>query len=90
MIVERIGELVAAVGEAARVPEAKPYRRRRGLHRNLWPHPQEFIKAGRVEVDNNQVENSIRPKAIDKKNWLFIGDAGAGQTSAILFTLIEA
>ena len=36
------------------------------------------------------MERSIRPVAIGKKNWLFIGDADAGQTSAILFTLIEA
>ncbi len=48
------------------------------------------MKDGRVEIDNNQVENAIRPTAIGKNNWLFIGEAGAGQTSAILFTLIEA
>ena len=56
----------------------------------LWPHLQEFLEDGRVEIDNNQVENAIRPTAIGKKNWLFIGEADAGQTSAILFTIIEA
>ena len=33
--------------------------------------------------------NAIRPTAIGKKNWLFIGDADAGQRSAIIYTLIE-
>ncbi len=32
----------------------------------------------------------IRPTAIGKKNWLFIGEAEAGQRSAILFTFLEA
>jgi hypothetical protein len=45
---------------------------------------------GRVEIDNNSVENSIRPIAIGKKNWLFIGAAEAGPRSAILYTIIES
>ena len=49
-----------------------------------------YLEDGRVEIDNNPVENAIRPTAIGKKNWLFIGEAEAGQRSAILFTLIEA
>jgi transposase len=56
----------------------------------LWNHLQEYLKDGRIEIDNNLVENAIRPTAIGKKNWLFIGEAEAGERSAILFTLIEA
>ena len=44
---------------------------------------------GEVEIDNNWVENAIRPTAIGKKNWLFIGHPNAGQQSAILYTIIE-
>ena len=36
------------------------------------------------------MENAIRPTAIGKKNWLFIGEAEAGQRGAILYTLIES
>jgi len=36
------------------------------------------------------VENAIRPTAIGKKNWLFIGDAGTGERSAIIYTVIES
>ncbi len=54
------------------------------------PHLQEYLYDGRVEVDNNLVENAIRPTAIGKKNWLFIGSADASQRSTILFTIIES
>jgi transposase len=54
-----------------------------------WPTLEIYLGDGRVEIDNNNVENAIRPTAIGKKNWLFVGDAGAGQRSAIIYTLIE-
>jgi len=37
----------------------------------------------------NVPENAIRPTALGKKNWLFIGEAEAGQRSAILYTIVE-
>lgn len=55
-----------------------------------WPTMNVYLKEGRVEIDNNLVENAIRPTALGKKNWLFIGDAEAGQRSAILYTVIES
>ena len=36
------------------------------------------------------VENAIRPTAIGKKNWMFIGAADAGQRGAILYTIVES
>ncbi|HZV35397.1 MAG TPA: transposase [Verrucomicrobiae bacterium] len=44
----------------------------------------------RVEIDNNLVENAIRPTAIGKKNWLFVGEAEAGERGAILYTIVES
>jgi transposase len=54
-----------------------------------WRTLEIYLSDGRVEIDNNLVENAIRPTAIGKKNWLFIGEADAGQRSAIVYTLIE-
>ncbi|HEX7860806.1 MAG TPA: transposase [Verrucomicrobiae bacterium] len=48
------------------------------------------MRDGRIEIDNNLVENAIRPTALGKKNWLFIGEAGAGQRGAIIYTVIES
>jgi transposase len=54
-----------------------------------WTGLGVFLENGRVEIDNNLVENAIRPTAVGKKNWLFIGDAEAGQRGAILYTIVE-
>lgn len=58
--------------------------------RAIWPSLQVYLSAGRVEIDNNFVENAIRPSAIGKKNWLFIGGAEAGKKTAILYTVLES
>jgi len=55
-----------------------------------WRTLEVFLNDGRVEIDNNLVENAIRPTAIGKKNWLFIGQAEAGERSAIIYTVIES
>ena len=47
-------------------------------------------RTGARQIDNNLVENAIRPTAFGKKNWLFIGEANVGERSAIIFTVIEA
>ncbi len=41
-----------------------------------------------TRLDNNLVENAIRPSAIGRKNWLFIGHPAAGQRSAIIYSLV--
>jgi transposase len=56
---------------------------------NLWPLLGVYLDDGRIEIDQNLVENAIRPTALGKKNWLFIGEAEAGQRSAILYTIVE-
>ena len=63
----------------------------KALHYALgqWSAMEVYLTDGRIEIDNNLTENAIRPTALGKKNWLFIGDADAGETSATLYTVIE-
>jgi transposase len=56
---------------------------------NLWPQLGVYLDDARIEIDQNLVENAIRPTALGKKNWLFIGEAEAGERSAILYTIVE-
>ena len=56
---------------------------------NNWPLLGVYLEDGRIEIDNNLVENAIRPTALGKKNWLFIGEANAGERSSILYTMVE-
>ena len=55
-----------------------------------WERLQVYTRHGYMEIDNNLVENAIRPTAVGKKNWLFFGNKEAGQTSAILYSLLES
>ncbi|MCC5790970.1 MAG: IS66 family transposase [Opitutales bacterium] len=57
---------------------------------NNWTDLEVFLFNGMIEIDNNLVENAIRPTKLGAKNWLFIGSEGSGKTAAILFTLIES
>jgi len=54
-----------------------------------WALLERFLEHGEAEIDNNLVENAIRPTALGKKNWLFFGSEEAGQRSAVIYTLIE-
>lgn len=49
-----------------------------------WSFLLLYLEDGRLEIDTNLVENCIRPTAIGKKNWLFFGDAEAGDRSAVI------
>lgn len=55
-----------------------------------WALLAVYLDKGQLEIDNNLVENAIRPTAVGKKNWLFVGEAGAGQRGAIIYTLVES
>lgn len=55
-----------------------------------WDGLVVYLGDGRVEIDNNTVENAIRPTAVGKKNWLFVGDGEAGDRGAILYTVVES
>jgi len=48
----------------------------------------QFITDGTLEIDNNLIENSIRPSALGKRNWLFVGHPEAGERSAVIYTLL--
>ena len=48
-----------------------------------------FLEDGRIELNNNRAERSIKPYVISRKNFLFANTPGGAQTSAVLFSLIE-
>lgn len=55
---------------------------------NLWSPLVTHCMFGQTRIDNNLIENAIRPSALGKKNWLFIGDPDAGQRSAIIYSIV--
>ena len=53
---------------------------------NRWAALSRYAADGRLPIDNNAVENTIRPIAISRKNWLFTGSERAGQRAAAIQT----
>ena len=49
-----------------------------------------FVDNAQVPIDNNWVENQMRPVALGRKNWLFAGSLRAGQRAAAVMSLIQS
>jgi transposase len=47
-----------------------------------------YLRDGRYEIDNNLIENSIRPTAVGRRRWLFIGHPDAGWRSAVIYSIL--
>lgn len=55
-----------------------------------WVALTRFAGDGRLPVDNNHIENQIRPIAVGRANWLFAGSLRAGQRAAAIMSLIQS
>jgi transposase len=53
-----------------------------------WPALIRYVENGGYPLDNNALENAIRPIALGRKNWLFAGSESAGQRAAAVMSLI--
>ncbi|MFZ1005237.1 MAG: IS66 family transposase, partial [Candidatus Sulfotelmatobacter sp.] len=56
--------------------------------RNQWQALCRYTEDGRLSIDNNVSERTLRHQAIGRKNWLFLGSGQAGPRAAILFTIL--
>ena len=72
------------VPEGSAIAKALDYSLRR------WDALTRFIDDGQLPVDNNWIENQIRPIAIGRGNWLFAGSLRAGQRAAAVMSLIQS
>ena len=57
---------------------------------NEYPPLVGYLREGRFEIDNNLIENEVRPSAVGRRRWLFIGHPEAGWRSAVIYTLIQS
>jgi transposase len=56
---------------------------------NQWTRLQVYLEHGQVEIDQNLCENSMRPVAIGRKNWLHLGSETVGPSAAAIFSVAE-
>ena len=54
----------------------------------FWPRLKRYVDNGKYEIDNNLVENTIRPVAIGRKNYLFAGSHQGAQQAAIMYSFL--
>ena len=72
------------VVEGSAIAEALDYSPQR------WDALTRYLDDENVPIDNNWVENQIRPWAVGRSNWLFAGSLRAGQRAAAIMSLIRS
>ena len=56
---------------------------------NHWEKLNHFLLDGRLEIDNNRAERSIKPFVIGRKNWLFANTPRGATASATIYSIVE-
>ena len=72
---------------SAGVPQS-PIRKAINYTLGLWPRLERYLSHGEVEIDNNLIENTIRPIALGRKNYLFAGSHDAAQNAAMIYSFM--
>ena len=60
-----------------------------GYAMNHWRALTRYLDDGRIEIDNNAAERSLRGIALGRKNYLFLGSDAGGERAATLYSLLE-
>ena len=84
-ILETIGRWLET--EQPRVLPKSPIGEAIGYARNQWTALNRYLEAGYLEIDNGASERALRPVAVGRNNWLFLGSDRGGRTAAILMSL---
>lgn len=53
-----------------------------------WPRLKKYVERGDFQIDNNLIENSIRPVALGRKNYMFCGSHEAAQNAAMIYSFL--
>ena len=76
--------------ERSRVPDGSAIAKAIDYSLNHWAGLGRFLLDGGVPIDNNLVENRMRPWAVGRRNWLFIGSQLAGERAAVVMSLLQS
>jgi transposase len=71
------------------LPKSK-FREALGYFCGLIPYLKNYTEHVWARLDNNVAERAVRPLAIGRKNWLFVGNETGGEAAAVLFSLIQS
>lgn len=85
MLVERVKKRLT---EGPILPKSK-FSQALGYFCSLIPYLKNYIQYPSARLDNNPAERAIRPLAIGRKNWLFLGSMESGEATATLLSLVQ-
>jgi transposase len=85
-ILDRIEDYLAALKE--RMLPKSALGKAVNYARNQWAALRRYTTDGRLTIDNNVSERTLRLQAIGRNNWKFLGSAAAGPRAAVLFTIL--
>ncbi|EZI89664.1 transposase IS66 family protein, partial [Acinetobacter baumannii 26016_9] len=72
------------------MPSSSPTARAINYSLKRWTALSRYLDDGNLPIDNNWIENQMRPWALGRKNWLFAGSLRSGQRAANIMTLIQS
>ncbi|MCX8212833.1 MAG: IS66 family transposase [Lewinella sp.] len=58
--------------------------------KNHLPRLRHYLEDGRIEIDNNQIENKIRPLALGRKNYMFAGSNKGAERAAMMYSFFAS
>jgi len=87
-LLELLKPRIEAVG--AQVPPSSALGKAVTYTLALWPKLTRFLKHPEVELSNNLAENSMRPVALGRKNWIHVGSPQAGPKVAAILSIVES
>ncbi len=76
--------------QRGKVPEGSATARAIDYSLRRWTALTQFLSNAQIPIDNNWIENQMRPIALGRKNWLFAGSLRAGQRAAAVMSLIQS
>jgi len=78
------------LAQRERVPNGSATAKALDYSLKRWPALTRYVEDGAVPIDNNWVENQIRPWALGRSNWLFAGSLRSGKRAAAIMSLIQS
>jgi transposase len=87
-----IDELIASIKDKlinGRILPKSKFKEALGYFVSLIPYLKNYTVHPWARLDNNVAERAVRPLAIGRKNWLFVGSQEGGEAAAIIFSLVQ-
>jgi len=85
-ILLEIKEWIAA--ESCKIVPQSPIAKAMTYYQNQWPKLEAIFLDGRLKLDNNLIENSIRPLALGRKNYMFAGSHTGAERNAMMYSFM--